>query len=170
MKSLRVLATALLLGLLPLSGHAHGPTLCVGMIKYGDGETISLDLRFGVGLLHKYVDPSDDAHISQEEWTSSTATLRQLFGSGIRLAWQDTTTTPSELTLNLTSGSEIQVLVTLEAPTTATAVSLALPVLRRFPAAPPAQVSLWYHETMIRAPELLWFDKEMPIDRTRRTP
>ncbi len=165
MLGLRTLTIPILLGG-AAAAWAHGPTQCLGTANYSAGNSVSLDLRFGVGVLHKYVDSNDDALVSGEEWTSASATLHKLFGAGIRLRSEETVTTPSSLTLNLTSGSEIQVLATVDIATTAPMVNIALPVLRKFPGAPPAQMSVWTGKTMAHAPEMLWFDKELSFDRT----
>lgn len=150
----------------PFTAFCHGPTLCVGTITYSDPTSVTLDLRFGVGLLHKQVDPDDDAFITNQEWTSATPHLQKFFREGIEIRSGSEQFPPENLKLRLTSGSEIQVIADIKLPDESTTAALALPVLKQLPALPPAVVSVWKDNSMVKPPSLLWFGKQLEFTPT----
>src|SRR5688572_25876558 len=109
---LRPAATLLVLAYC-MTLQAHGPTKCVGTAMI-TSDSLTIDVRFGIGLLHEYLDPNDDALVSDDEFTSGMPPLRELILKEAMVNGTDKKRFPKECTISVTDGSEVKVLMHFE--------------------------------------------------------
>lgn len=160
-------AAILLFLVLCMPVAAHGPTKCVGTAMI-TSDSLTIDVRFGIGLLHEYLDPDDDALVSDSEFTSGMPPLREIILKEALVKSADTTRYPKECTISVTDGSEIKVLMHFEPVPQSLKPAFALPFLKRLPGVPPAIISVWDGMEGAVPPTPIFFSQELPLDTSKR--
>lgn len=147
--------------------QAHGPTKCVGTIVV-TSDSLTADIRFGIGLLHTYIDPNDDAIVSDDEFSSGMPVLRNMFIKESIVTAAGKQNFPTQCTITLTDGAEIKVVMPFDPVNQADKPVFSLPFLKRLVSVPPVIISVWEGDIGVSAPAPLFFSQDLPLDTSKR--
>ncbi len=168
MTYLKKIAAGMLLGAITGTCSAHESTACIGSITYRDAKA-TLDLRIGMGLLDKITDLNDDASVSRDEWNTASGALKTWFLTGIAVRWGENVARPQVKELTMTDGSEVKLIAEFDLTGASPKIGLTLPILKKIKGVPPASIAVWQGDKMITPPQLLFYGREVAIDRTTNT-